>query len=151
MSTRGLATRGRVTRREYRLADGAPAAGWEPAVRWRRFSAWLLDIALFVVTLGIGWAVWTWRGWAHGSTPGKSLLGLTVFGSDTRRPATRDRMAQRALLYQGAAVLLGVATLGLGWLYCVAAALGTGRRTLYDEWSHTVLLQRPRQAASRLN
>jgi len=150
MSTRGLAardtvTRGRVARREYRLADGAPAAGWEPAARWRRLGAWLLDVALFVVTLGIGWAVWAWHSWAWGTTPGKSLLGLTVFGTDTRRPATRARMALRALVYQSVVMLIGVATLGLGWLYCVAAALGTGRRTVCDEWSHAVLLQRPRK------
>jgi len=149
MGTRGLATRrpatrGRVTRRDYRLADGTPAAGWKPAARWRRFSAWLLDIGLFVVTLGIGWTVWTWRSWAQGSTPGKSLLGLTVFGTDTRRPAGRGRMVQRALVYQSVVLLLGVATLGLGWLYCVAAALGASRRTVYDEWSHAVVLQRPR-------
>jgi len=34
--------------RDYRLADGTPAAGWKPAARWRRFSAWLLDHRLFV-------------------------------------------------------------------------------------------------------
>jgi hypothetical protein len=149
MSTRGLAirwpsARGRVSRREYQLADGAPAAGWESAAHWRRVSARLLDIGLFGVTLGIGWIVWTWRSWAHGTTPGKSLLGLTVFGTDTRRPVGRDRMALRALVYQSVVILIGVATLGLGWLYCVAATLGTSRRTVYDEWSHTVLLQRPR-------
>ena len=105
----------------------------------------LLYFGMFVVTLGIGWAVWTWRSWARGTTPGKSLLGLTVFGTDTRRPATRARMALRALVYQSVVVLIGVVTLGLGWLYCVAAALGTGRRTVYDEWSHAVLLQRPRK------
>jgi len=48
------------------------------------------------------------------------------------------------LVYQAVVVLLGVATLGLGWLYCVGAALGASRRTVYDEWSHAVLLQRPR-------
>jgi hypothetical protein len=140
------AARGRVTRRDYRLTDGAPAVGWRPAARWRRFSAWVLDLALFAATLGIGWSMWVWRDWARGTTPGKSLLGLTVFDTDTRRPATRDRMALRALVYQVVVVLLGVVTLGLGWLYCVGAALGANRRTVYDEWSGAVLLERPRQA-----
>jgi hypothetical protein len=99
-----------------------------------------------VVTLGVGWSMWVWRDWARGTTPGKSLLGLTVFGTDTRRPATRNRMALRALVYQVVVLLLGVATLGLGWLYGVGAALGANRRTVYDEWSHAVLLERPRKA-----
>jgi hypothetical protein len=82
-----------------------------------------------------------------GTTPGKSLLGLTVFDTDTdtRRPATRNRMALRVLVYQVVVVLLGEVTLGLGWLYCVGAALGANRRTVYDEWSRAVLLERPRQ------
>jgi len=33
-------------------------------------------------------------------------------------------MALRALVFQVVVVLLGVVTLGLGWLYCVGAALG---------------------------
>lgn len=53
-------------------------------------------------------------------------------------------MAQRALVYQSVVLGLGVATLGLGWLYCVAAALGASRRTVYDEWSHVVVLKWPR-------
>jgi hypothetical protein len=31
-------------------------------------------------------------------------------------------------------------------LYCVGAALGADRRTVYDEWSRAVLLERPGQA-----
>ncbi len=128
----------------YRLADGAPAVGWSPARRRGRFAAWLLDVALFVVTLGVGWSVWAWRGWARGTTPGKAMLGLTVFGTDTRRPADRTRMAMRALVYQSLALLVGVATLGLGWLYCVGGMLGATKRTLYDEWSRVIVLERDR-------
>lgn len=127
----------------YRLADGAPAEGWLPARRRRRIAAWLLDIGLFVLTLGVGWLALAWRGWASGTTPGKAMLGLTVFDTEARRPADRGRMATRALVYQALALLLGVATLGVGWAYCVGAALGGARRTLYDEWSRVVLLQRP--------
>jgi hypothetical protein len=148
MSTRGTLSRHRAGRREYRLADGMPAVGWLPASRPRRLAAWLLDVGLFVTTLGVGWLVWLWRGWARGTTPGKALLGVTVFGTDTHRPATRSRMAQRALVYQLAAALIGLATLGVGWLYCVGSVLGANRRTVYDDWSRTVLLQRPRPASA---
>jgi hypothetical protein len=132
----GLSTRRRRPR--CRLATGHP--------HWRRVSAWVLDLALFAVTLGIGWSLWVWRDWARRTTPGKSLLGLTVFDTDTRRPAPAIGWRWRALVYQVVVVLLGVVTLGLGWLYCVGAALGANRRTVYDEWSHAVVLERPRQA-----
>jgi hypothetical protein len=72
---------------------------------------------------------------------------VTVFDTDTHRPATRSRMAQRALVYQSVAALIGLATLGVGWLYCVGSVLGADRRTVYDEWSRAVLLQRPRPAS----
>jgi|SRR5882757_2141506 len=147
MSTRGTVSRRRAARREYRLANGVPAVGWLPASRRRRLGAWLLDVGLFIGTLGLGWLVWVWRAWARGTTPGKSLLGVIVFDTDTHRPATRSRMAQRALVYQSAAALIGLATLGVGWLYCVGSVLGTNRRTVYDEWSRAVLLERPRPAS----
>jgi hypothetical protein len=65
-----------------------PAVGWLPASRPRRLAAWLLDVGLFVTTLGVG------------------------------------------------------------WLYCVGSVLGANRRTVYDEWSRTVLLRRPRPASA---
>lgn len=131
--------------RAFRLSDGSPADGWAPAGLPHRFAAWILDVALFVVTFGVGWSILTWKSWAQGSTPGKALLGLTVFASDTGRPATRARMAVRALVYQGVALLIGITTFGFGWLYCVGSVLGAKRRTVYDEWAQVVLLRRPAQ------
>lgn len=128
----------------FRLADGAPATGWEPAGPSRRLAAWLLDVALFVVTLGVGWLGWTWTMSARATTPGKAALGLMVFATDTRQPATRSRMALRGVVYQGAAMLIGIATLGIGWIYMISSVTGRNRRTLYDEWSQAVVLARPR-------
>jgi hypothetical protein len=125
----------------YLLSDGSPAHEWHPSPRSVRFGAWLLDVALCVLTLGVGWLVWLWRDWARATTPGKAMFGLAVFGTDTRQPATRSRMARRALVYQLAALSLGVATLGLGWLYCLAMAFGSSRCTVYDEWSRVIVLR----------
>jgi len=68
---------------------------------------------------------------------------MVVFTADTRRPAPRRRMLLSGLAYQATAVLIGIATLGIGWLYVVAGALGANRRTVYDEWAQVVVLQRP--------
>ncbi len=86
---------------------------------------------------------WNWHTAARAATPGQAALGLMVFATDTRRPATRPRMLLRGVVYHGTAVLIGVATLGIGWLYAVAGALGANRRTLYDEWAQVVVLAPP--------
>jgi uncharacterized RDD family membrane protein YckC len=122
--------------------NGLPKPPAPPAGPGRRVAAGLLDLALFVVTLGVGWAVWSWRRWADATTPGQGLLGLGVVDLGTRRPATRRRMAERTLVYQGLALLLGVVTLGLGWLYCVAPLVGPNRRTIYDEWARVLVVDR---------
>ncbi|MGI9003394.1 MAG: RDD family protein [Pseudonocardia sp.] len=129
--------------RGFLLADGTPATGWRPAAPARRFAAWAVDVGLFVVTLGVGWTYWAWRTAGRSTTPGKALFGLTVFATDTHQPASRARMALRGIVYQGAAVLMGLATLGLGWIYVLAGTAGANRRTLYDEWSQVVVLARP--------
>jgi hypothetical protein len=125
------------------LADGAPATGWVPARPARRVGAWLLDVVLFIACLGIGWTWWAWHTAARAATPGKAAFGMIVFTIDTRRPASRRRMLLSGLVYHATAVLIGIATLGVGWLYVVGAALGSSRRTIYDEWSQVVVMDRP--------
>jgi len=44
----------------------------------RRFVGFLLEIALCVLTLGLGWLVWSVAEWRHGRTPAKRLLRLQV-------------------------------------------------------------------------
>lgn len=142
------AGRSRLPLTPFRLADGSALTGWTLASRRRRVAAWALDLALFLATLGVGWAIWTWRLWARGTTPGKDRLGLVVFATDTRRPATRARMALRSLVYRTLAKVIGVVTLGLGWLYILLSASGSTRRTLYDDWAQTIVLTRPSELAS---
>lgn len=127
----------------YVLGDGTPATGWTRAPRGRRAAGWALDVALFAVTLGVGWTVWSCRLADRATTPGKALLGLTVFATDTRRPATRQRMLLRGLVFAPLAVAIGAATLGLGWLYLVAGLAGRNGRPIYDEWARVVVLHRP--------
>lgn len=126
----------------FRDAGGAPLDGWTPAPRARRAAAWALDLGLVVATLGLG-LVWTLRAWRDGTTPGKRALGLTVFATDTGRPADRRRMAVRALVHRMWARAFGLATFGLGYAYVLGGAAGQSRRTLYDDWAQTVVLARP--------
>lgn len=128
---------------QYRDASGDRLTAWVLASRPRRAGAWAVDVLLFVGTLGVAWLVTVRTLWPHGTTPGKPLLGLRVFGTDTRCPADRRRMARRCLVHRTAARALGIATLGIGYAYVVGGAAGAGRRTLYDEWAQTVVLAGP--------
>ena len=59
---------------------------------WLRLGSWLLDVAIFAVTLGIGWTIWALFTASEGQTPGKRLLNLRVVAIATAAPATLGRM-----------------------------------------------------------
>ena len=57
----------------------------------------LLEIVLVVVTLFIGWLVWSIIVWGRGQTPAKQLLGMIVMIDGTSSRAGRLRMFWREL------------------------------------------------------
>ena len=52
-----------------------------------RLAAFLLDTLLAVVTLLIGWLVWSLIIWGRGQTPAKQLLNMRVVKKDTGKAA----------------------------------------------------------------
>jgi uncharacterized RDD family membrane protein YckC len=98
-----------------------------------RFSALLLDLGLAVVTLGVGWLIWSLVTWRHGQTPAKQLMGHVVADAATGRPLGWGRMAHRELIVR---VLLGtVLSLVTAGVYALADAFvvySAGHRTLHD-------------------
>lgn len=72
-----------------------------------RLGAIALDCALAVVTLGIGWIIWSLIVWGQGQTPGKKILKIRVYASETQSQATWGHMAVREFLLLFA---LGLAT-----------------------------------------
>lgn len=67
-------------------AGGSLPAGVVVANPWSRLGAFLLDVVLMIVTLGIGWIVWAALVVGTGQTPGKRLLHLRVISASTMRP-----------------------------------------------------------------
>lgn len=57
------------------------------ASQGRRLAGAVLDIVLFVVTLGIGWVGWYLLAARSGQSPAKRLLGTRVIGEDGAAPS----------------------------------------------------------------
>ena len=58
-----------------------PQKGYTVASYGRRVGAYLLDLPLLIVTLGIGWFIWNIVVMTKGRNPGKQMLGTYIINS----------------------------------------------------------------------
>ena len=82
--------------------------GVRPRSIGRVVAAYTLAVLLFIVTLGIGYIIWSLVAWGYGQTPGQRLLGLRCWDLETGRPGSRGQMAIRqitGLLLNGEALM----------------------------------------------
>lgn len=63
-----------------------------------RLGGYALDIGLALVTLGIGWVIWSLVAWRNGQTPAKQILKMRVVAEEGRTNATWKHMAIRQFL-----------------------------------------------------
>lgn len=107
-----------------------------------RLLALLLEVVLAIVTLGIGWIVWSLVVWGRGTTPAKSLLRQRIVERRTGRTATWSRMAVRQLLVGGLlSIVLSAATFYVYYLVDALFVLAPERRRLTDRLAGTLVLQ----------
>jgi uncharacterized RDD family membrane protein YckC len=119
------------------------AVGGRPALqltsKGKRFGAYLLDGLLMVVTLFIGWLIWSIIIWDKGQTPGKSLLKMRIVSVDEYRVFRRGDMALRELV--------GKFLLGFIPLYSLVSAVFvlTDERSqgLWDKLAKSVVVDDP--------
>ncbi len=127
-----------------------PAAGYGqaagPALQLsspgKRFGAWLLEILLIIVTLLIGWLVWSLIVWGKSTTPAKQLLKMRIVRFDENRPATYGEMAMRELVGK---YLLGNVTFGISTIVggVMIISDGTGRQAIWDKIASTTVVEDP--------
>ena len=115
---------GLVLPRDVPLADKSRAA-----------LGYVLAVLLLIVTLGIGYSIWSLVAWGRGQTPAQRLLGLRCWRPETGRPASRGQMAlgQVSGLLRNGELLIGVFIL----------LLSTGRTSIGDYIIGTVVLHDP--------
>ncbi|MXZ86276.1 MAG: RDD family protein [Acidimicrobiia bacterium] len=124
------------------------------ASKGRRFGAYLLEIPLTIVTLGIGYIIWMLIVWARGQTPAKQLLKMRVVRLEERRTANWGWMALRNFVL---GVLIGIPLelifpgLSILWLLANAIALLVSRRNqaLWDMMLKTVVVHDPNHLFDR--
>jgi uncharacterized RDD family membrane protein YckC len=69
--------------------------GVQPRSIGRVAAAYVVAVLLFIVTLGIGYIIWSLVTWGHGQTPAQRLFGLRCWRPETGCLAGRGRMALR--------------------------------------------------------
>jgi RDD family len=74
-------------------------AGRQPvASLGKRIEALVLTALLIVVTLAIGWLIWSVFEWRNGQTPSYRLLGLRIVRLSDERPIRLGRSLARACI-----------------------------------------------------
>jgi uncharacterized RDD family membrane protein YckC len=113
--------------------------GTQLASHARRIGAWFLSIALFIVTLVIGYIVWGLIVWSRGQTPTYQVLGMRCWRPETKRVATWGWMALREVvgrLIEGAFGIVAVASF-------IMFLVLKQRRTIHDYIGGTVVVRDP--------
>jgi uncharacterized RDD family membrane protein YckC len=109
-----------------------------------RLGALALDAALMILTLGIGWIIWSMIVWGEGQTPAKKILKLRTLNQTNGRSAGWGHMAIREFLVPvtvsvASSVTGGIA--GIAWIVVEIVFYFTkGQRTLRDYWVKTVVV-----------
>ena len=115
--------------------------GVELSPPMRRLGAYLLDVLLGIVTLFIGWLIWSIVIWKNGQSPAKSILKMRVIKIATGQHATRGTMALRELV---AKLVLGIIT--IVWAISALWQLwDPNRQTLWDKMVGTVVVNDPNE------
>lgn len=122
----------------------APPTAYPPnlSTAGKRFGAFLLEIVLAIVTIGIGWIIWDLIVWKDGKSPAKQLLHMQVVNAKTGQPLTWGQCFLRNFVCYG---LIGAIPI-LGALYRIVGAcfvFNDDRRALWDRMVDSYVVDIP--------
>ena len=124
--------------------EGSAGGGFRYASFQHRLGAYALDAVLAVVTLGIGWLIWSLIVWSEGQTPAKKILKIRVRHFETGAVATWGHMAVRELLVPVTVMIASSLTSGIAavaWIVIEIVFYFTkNSRTLRDLWVKTAVI-----------
>lgn len=124
-------------------AIGVSVAGEPLATPAVRLGAFALDAVLSLLTLGIGWIIWSLVVWNKGTTPGHQIVRLYIIDAKSGRTATWGHMALREFVIKG--IVGGIASALTLYIYFIVDSLFVvrdDRKTLHDMIISTQVVQR---------
>ena len=111
-----------------------------PAVR---LGSYLLEALFTIVTLGIGWLIWSFIVWGKGTTPGHQVVRLYVVNEKTGKDFTWGQMFVREILVKW--LLIGgvsIVTFGIVFLVDSFMVVRDDRKSLHDRICGSIVVQR---------
>jgi uncharacterized RDD family membrane protein YckC len=111
----------------------------------RRLGAYLLDVLLAIVTLLIGWLIWSLIVWGRGQSPGKQLLNMRVIRSDSHVVVSWGRMALREVVCKSVIGFVAGVTL-IGWVLYLWLLWDGENQELWDKMASTLVVDDPERS-----
>jgi len=103
-----------------------------------RIGAALLDGLLVVVTLGIGWLIWSIVLWKQSTSPAKKMLHMTILDANTGQPASMKQMVLREVLGK---LVLGAVTGFISLVSAIMLFVTPRRQVVWDYIGTTVVVR----------
>ena len=117
------------------------------ASKGQRLGALFLELLLAVVTLLIGWLIWSLIVYSRGQSPAKQVLKMRVIRLQSRQAAGWGWMALRDLVLKAVAIFFftSVFLLGIIWLIVNGIVLLSNDRnqTVWDKMLKTAVVHDP--------
>jgi uncharacterized RDD family membrane protein YckC len=128
---------GSVTRDRPEMLQPLPSS-IELCSVWRRLGGYLLDGLLALVTLFIGWLVWSIIVWGRGQSPAKQLLGMRVIRTDNLTAARRVLMFGRFCAVWLIGFVAGITL--IGYVLYFWLCWDKNRQEIWDKMCNTVVV-----------
>lgn len=127
-----------------RAVAGVPS-GVAVCTPGKRLGGYLMEILMLVLTLGIGWLIWSLVVWGRGQTPGKQVLGMRVLDARTGRAASWGTMFLREFVVKWLLMaIIGLVTFGVGSLIAELWLLwDKDNQELWDKVANTMVVNDP--------
>ncbi|HEV3452209.1 MAG TPA: RDD family protein [Acidimicrobiia bacterium] len=117
----------------------------------KRLGGYVLEVVLVIVTLVIGWLIWSLIVWGRSVSPGKQLLKMKVVKKDSGLRASYGTMALRELVGKWIVVNLVIGSLcGLVTIVLDFMLLwDKDRQQLWDKIAGTIVVDDPNDVLAR--
>jgi uncharacterized RDD family membrane protein YckC len=127
----------------YSPVPGSRPVAFDLVSRGGRLGAALLDNLLVIVTLGIGWLIWSLIVYDRGQTPARQLLGHVAVDSTTGEPLSWGRTALRELVLKGIVGYLATSFTCYVYFFVDSLMIFNDRRqTLHDMMASSLIVYR---------